>query len=310
MASVWSRLREGLQRSRSQLVAAVESAFGRKGSWAEQLEALEEALILADMGAGPAAEVVAALRAAPPAGAGASPEALRRALAALLASQLEAAGPRELQLHHPPTPPAVALMVGVNGSGKTTTAGKLAWQLHQEKRRVLLVGADTFRAAAQEQLAVWAERAGAQMLQAMPGQDPAAVTFDGIAAARNRGQDVVIVDTAGRLHNKSQLMAELTKVGRVAERALGRRPDEVLLVIDATTGQNGLAQARLFTEAVGVTGLVLTKLDGTARGGIAVAIARELRLPIKLIGVGEAPEALRPFDPQAFAHALLDVEPQ
>jgi len=201
--------------------------------------------------------------------------------------------------------PSIILVVGVNGTGKTTTIGKLAQKLREHKRSVLLGAADTFRAAAGEQLEIWAERAGADFVGAARGADPAAVAFDTVEAARARGHDVAIVDTAGRLHTQSNLMEELAKVRRVIEGRLEGAPHETLLVIDATTGQNGLQQARLFGEAAKVTGVALTKLDGSAKGGIAVAIAYELGLPVKLIGVGEGLDDLRPFDPQDFARALV-----
>jgi fused signal recognition particle receptor len=201
--------------------------------------------------------------------------------------------------------PSVVLVVGVNGTGKTTTIGKLAQKLREHDRTVLLGAADTFRAAAEEQLEVWAQRAGAEFVGAARGADPAAVAYDAVEATRARGCDVVIVDTAGRLHTQSNLMEELAKVRRVIESRLEGAPHETLLVIDATTGQNGIQQARLFGEAARVTGVALTKLDGSAKGGIAVAIAYELGLPVKLIGVGEGLDDLRPFDPQDFARALV-----
>jgi fused signal recognition particle receptor len=196
--------------------------------------------------------------------------------------------------------------VGVNGTGKTTTVGKLAWHLHRELgRRVLLAAADTFRAAGPEQLEGWAERAGCELVRGAEGADPGAVAFDAISQAGARGADVVIVDTAGRLHTQHDLMEELAKVRRVIAKQIPEAPHETLLTVDATTGQNGLRQAKLFAEAVGVDGVVLTKLDGTAKGGIALAIAGELGIPVKLIGVGEGLEDLRPFDPADFARALL-----
>jgi fused signal recognition particle receptor len=201
--------------------------------------------------------------------------------------------------------PTVILVVGVNGTGKTTTIGKLAQKLREHGRTVLLGAADTWRAAAEEQLEIWAGRAEADFVGAAQGADPAAVAFDAVEAARARGKDVAIVDTAGRLHTQSNLMEELAKVRRVIESRLEGAPHETLLVVDATTGQNGLQQARLFGETVGVTGVALTKLDGSAKGGIAVAIAYELGLPVKLIGVGEGLDDLRPFDPQDFARALV-----
>jgi fused signal recognition particle receptor len=201
--------------------------------------------------------------------------------------------------------PSVLLVVGVNGTGKTTTIGKLAFRLHEHGRDVVVAAADTFRAAADEQLEIWARRAEADFVGSSRGGDPAAVAFDAIAAAESRGRDVVLVDTAGRLHTQSNLMEELAKIRRVIAGRLEGAPHETLLVLDATTGQNGLQQARLFGEAVEVTGVCLTKLDGTAKGGIVLPIAVELGLPVKLIGVGEGLEDLRPFDPAEFAAALL-----
>jgi fused signal recognition particle receptor len=203
----------------------------------------------------------------------------------------------------------VIMAVGVNGTGKTTTIGKLAWHLREELGHSVLLGAaDTFRAAAGEQLEGWAERAGCEIVTGADGSDPGAVAFDAIAQARAKGIDVVIIDTAGRLHTQDDLMGELGKVRRVVARQLEGAPHETLLTLDATTGQNGLRQARLFAEVADVSGVVLTKLDGTARGGIALAIARELELPVKLIGVGESVEDLRPFDPDEFARALIAEE--
>ena len=203
--------------------------------------------------------------------------------------------------------PTVILVVGVNGTGKTTTIGKIAWHLEEELgQSVLLAAADTYRAAAAEQLEVWAGRAGCDIVRGGEGSDPAAVAFDGLEAAIARGRDVVIVDTAGRLHTQQHLMDELRKVRKVIDRKLPGAPHETLLTIDATTGQNGLRQALLFREAVDVTGIALTKLDGTAKGGIALAIAQELGVPVKLIGIGEGLEDLRPFDPQDFSRAILE----
>jgi fused signal recognition particle receptor len=201
--------------------------------------------------------------------------------------------------------PSVVLVVGVNGTGKTTTIGKLAARLAEHDRSVVVAAADTFRAAAEEQLEIWAERAGADFVGSERGADPAAVAFDAIAAAQARGRDVVIVDTAGRLHTQTNLMEELAKVRRVIASKLEGAPHETLLVVDATTGQNGVQQARLFGEAAGVTGVALTKLDGSAKGGVALPIAYELGLPVKLIGIGEQLEDLRPFDPRDFARALV-----
>ncbi|MFQ6111407.1 MAG: signal recognition particle-docking protein FtsY, partial [Nitrospinota bacterium] len=206
----------------------------------------------------------------------------------------------------PPSEPWVIMVAGVNGSGKTTTAGKLAHRFRQEGKRVLMAAADTFRAAASEQLEVWAERAGSEMVRHRDGADPSAVVYDAIEAARARGCQVVIADTAGRLHTKRNLMEELKKVKRVTGKLVPGAPHEVLLVLDATTGQNALAQARLFGQEVGVTGIALTKLDGTAKGGIAVAVARETGIPIKFVGVGEGIEDLKEFHPESFVRALFE----
>jgi fused signal recognition particle receptor len=203
--------------------------------------------------------------------------------------------------------PEIILMVGVNGTGKTTTSGKLAAHFRAQNKTVLLCAADTFRAAAIEQLEVWSQRSGVELIKSRQGGDPSAVLFDALQAAKARGNDYLIVDTAGRLHTKDNLMAELDKMRRITQRFIADAPHEVLLVLDATTGQNGLQQARLFTESAGVTGIVLTKLDGTAKGGIAIAIARELKLPVRYVGVGEKIDDLLPFDSEAFVNSLLEA---
>jgi fused signal recognition particle receptor len=288
-----SRLRDSLGKTRramtEQLAAA---AFDPADD--EAWERLEEALIAADVGVPTTAELVSRLEARPDLG------ELGEALAQEAAELLGEPGRLELD-----GPPSVSLVVGVNGTGKTTTIGKLASRLSEHGHSVLLAAADTFRAAAEEQLEIWADRAGADFVGSERGGDPAAVAYDAIEAATARGRDVVIVDTAGRLHTQTNLMEELAKMRRVIERRLEGAPHETLLVIDATTGQNGLQQARLFREAVDVSGVALTKLDGSAKGGVALAIAHELGLPVKLVGVGERIEDLRPFDPQDFARALL-----
>jgi fused signal recognition particle receptor len=303
---LFRRLRENLAKSRQALGAELEaSVFQRLDD--EAWERLEETLIYADVGARTTARIVERLETEAGSGDLRGGEDLARRLRELLA---EAASPNRadadrIDLRHSPT---VILAVGVNGTGKTTTAGKIAWHLRDELGlSVLLAAADTFRAAAVEQLAAWAERAGADMVRAEPGSDPGAVAFDAVAAARARGHDVVMVDTAGRLHTQDQLMEELAKVRRVIQKQMPDAPHETLLTIDATTGQNGLRQALEFREAVDVSGIVLTKLDGTAKGGIALAIAQELEVPVKLIGIGEGLEDLRPFDPDDFARALLEV---
>ena len=297
----FARLRERLSKSRQALRAEISaSLFDRLD--AETWERLEEALILADVGAKSTAEIVGRLEAEVEEGTVGGPEAIRERLVELLAEHAAAEAP-QLDLTAKPT---VIMVVGVNGTGKTTTIGKLAWHLRQQLGHSVLIGAaDTYRAAAVEQLERWAQRAGCDIVTGGEGQDPGSVAFDAIAAGTARGVDVIIIDTAGRLHTQEQLMAELGKVARVIGRKLEGAPHEVLLTVDATTGQNGVRQARLFSEVVDVTGIVLTKLDGTAKGGIALAIADELGLPVKLIGTGEQLEDLRPFDPPEFARALV-----
>jgi fused signal recognition particle receptor len=300
---VFRRLRESLSKSRQALVEEISaSLFDRIDE--ETWERLEEALILADAGAPTTAEVVERLEREVESGAvSADGEAVRDRLIEILAEVAAAGGRRPIDLSGEP---AVLLMVGVNGTGKTTTIGKIAWHLSKEfGLSVVLAAADTYRAAAAEQLAEWAERAGAELIRSKEGGDPGAVAFDAVAAARARGADVVIVDTAGRLHTQGNLMDELAKVRRVIAKQMPEAPHETLISIDATTGQNGLRQAQVFAEAAEVDGVVLTKLDGTAKGGIVLAIANELGIPVKLIGTGESLEDLRPFDPTEFAQALL-----
>src|ERR687896_507797 len=289
----FGRLRDSLGKSRRALTEQIAAAAfdpADDAAW----ERLEEALIAGDVGVRATAELVRRLEARGDV-ADLTP-ALTEEIAAMLGEDGRLAVDER---------PSVILVVGVNGTGKTTTIGKLAQKLREHERSVIVAAADTFRAAAEEQLEIWARRAGADFVGPARGADPAAVAFDAIEAAGARGRDVVIVDTAGRLHTQTNLMDELRKVGRVIERKLEGAPHETLLVVDATTGQNGLQQARLFGDAVGVTGVALTKLDGSAKGGIAVAIAYELGLPVKLIGVGEGLDDLRPFDPQDFARALV-----
>jgi fused signal recognition particle receptor len=289
----FGRMRESLAKSRRALTEQIATAAFDPGD-DEAWERLEEALIRSDVGVPATAELVRRLEA-------------RGDVAQLgdaLAEEVEAlfGGPSKLELDGTPS---VILVVGVNGTGKTTTIGKLARKLHEHGRSVLVGAADTFRAAAEEQLEIWAGRAEADFVGSPRGADPAAVAFDAVEAARARGHDVVIVDTAGRLHTQSNLMAELGKLRRVIASRIEGAPHETLLVVDATTGQNGLQQARLFGDAVGVTGVALTKLDGSARGGVAIAIAVELGLPVKLVGVGEDVEDLRPFDARDYARALV-----
>jgi fused signal recognition particle receptor len=268
----------------------------------ETWERLEETLIYADVGAATTAQIVERLETEATAGDVSGGEELQNRLVALLADAARVGEPVIDLRHHP----AVILVVGVNGTGKTTTIGKLAYHLQKELGLSVLLGAaDTYRAAAVDQLQIWADRAGVDIVRAEQGSDPGAVAFDAVEAAEARGKDVVIIDTAGRLHTQTNLMDELQKVRRVIEKKLPGAPHETLLSIDATTGQNGLRQALLFREAVDIDGIALTKLDGTAKGGIALAIAQELGVPVKLIGVGEGIEDLRPFDPDDFARAIV-----
>lgn len=297
------RLRENLSKTRQALSGEIQATLFQTLD-EETWERLEEALIMADVGASTTASVVQALETEATDGKLSGGEALSERLIELLAETARV-GEQRIDIRAQPT---VILAVGVNGTGKTTTVGKLAWHLRRELGcSVLLAAADTFRAAATEQLEGWAQRAECQIVTGPEGSDPGAVAFDAIARARSESVDVVLIDTAGRLHTQDDLMAELAKVRRVIARQLEGAPHETLLTVDATTGQNGLRQARLFADAVQVSGIALTKLDGTARGGIALAIARELGLPVKLIGVGESLEDLRPFDAEEFARALLQA---
>ena len=289
----FGRLRESLAGSRRVLTQDLFFNPADADSW----ERVEEALLQADVGVPATVELVRRLEQREPA----NETDLLRGLEEEIAELVAADGDR-LSLA---AAPSVVLVVGVNGTGKTTTIGKLAHRLREHGRSVIVAAADTFRAAADEQLEIWAQRAGADFVGAERGADPAAVAYDAIAAAQARGRDIVIVDTAGRLHTQTNLMEELAKIRRVIAARLEGAPHETLLVVDATTGQNGLQQARLFGEAVDVSGVALTKLDGSAKGGIALAIAHELGLPVKLVGVGEALDDLQPFDAQEFARALV-----
>jgi fused signal recognition particle receptor len=295
------RLRQNLSKTREALTSEIQATlFDTLDE--ETWERLEEALIMADVGARTTASVVGQLEQEATSGQVEGGPALQERLVQLLAG-IAKTGTDTIDLRHEPT---VIMAVGVNGTGKTTTIGKLAWHLQKELGKTVLLGAaDTFRAAAVEQLTLWAERAGCEIVTGPEGSDPGAVAFDAVARGRERGVDVVIIDTAGRLHNQEELMNELTKVRRVIGKQMPDAPHETLLTIDSTTGQNGVRQAKLFSEAVPVTGIVLTKLDGTAKGGIALAIAGELGIPVKLIGIGESLEDLRPFDPDDFARALI-----
>ena len=296
------RLRENMSKTREALGAEIHATLFEGDVDEETWERLEEALIMADVGAQTTAKVVGQLELEADRGDLVGGEALSARLQELLAD-LARLGDPTIDLRHGPT---VIMAVGVNGTGKTTTIGKLAWHLQRELGQSVVLGAaDTFRAAAREQLEGWAARAGCDIVTGRDGSDPGAVAFDAVAKGRERGADVIIIDKAGRLHNQDHLMEELAKVRRVVGKQMPDAPHETLLTVDATTGQNGLRQAKLFSEAVPVDGIVLTKLDGTAKGGIALAIAGDLGIPVKLIGVGEALEDLRPFDPDDFARALL-----
>jgi fused signal recognition particle receptor len=311
VASLLSRIRDGLARTAQQIrerLGPVDdghvpdaSASAQRGApvagrvlTVDTIEALEDALLTADVGLVATERIIAAVRADRE---GSLRERVGRVMRVIL-TDVKSAPPMA-------TRPHVVLIVGVNGTGKTTTVGKLANLLRGQGLSVLVCAADTFRAAAVEQLAVWTERAGVDLIRAQAGSDPAAVTFDAVTAAKARGRDVVLVDTAGRLHTRANLMAELDKIRRVVGREVPGAPHDVLLVLDATVGQNGLVQAREFMAASGASGIVLTKLDGTAKGGVAVAIAHDLKLPIRYIGVGEGLDDLLPFDAAAYVDALF-----
>jgi fused signal recognition particle receptor len=298
------KLKSGVQKTRAGLVSALEDAIqGKKVIDAELLDELEYTLISADIGVRTTNEILDRIRQRVERHQVNDAAELRGLIREHLLEILEASERAPARVSEPP---AVILVVGVNGSGKTTTIGKLANRFKNEKRTALLCAADTFRAAAIEQLEIWGARTGTPIIRQSPGSDPSAVLFDALTAARARKVDYVIVDTAGRLQTKENLMAELQKMDRTAKKVIADAPHEVLLVLDATTGQNGLEQARKFTETSGVTGIVLTKLDGTAKGGIVVAIARELNLPIRYIGVGEKVDDLLPFDAEKFIQSLFE----
>jgi fused signal recognition particle receptor len=301
--SVFERMRQAVTRTRDSLGERIDGVLALTRTVDESaLEDLEMSLVASDIGVTTSAEIADNLRER------AKRQQIRDGaeLKDLLKEQLRAILDENAKPPAAVAAPEVIMMVGVNGTGKTTTSGKLAAYFRGRKKTVLLCAADTFRAAAIEQLEVWGERSGVEMVKTKQGGDPSAVLYDALTMAKTRQTDVVIVDTAGRLHTKTGLMAELDKMRRTAQRIVPDAPHEVLLVLDATTGQNGLQQARLFTESAGVTGIVLTKLDGTAKGGIAVAIAREMKLPVRFVGVGEALEDLLPFDSGAFVNSLLE----
>jgi fused signal recognition particle receptor len=300
-----ARLRDRLARSGSPLGARLLAVLSRDRLSDDDWDELEETLLLADVGAGPAGELIDALRTRVRVEGTSDPARVRAMLREQLFALVDPTLDRSLHTERGADgAPGVVLVVGVNGTGKTTTVGKLARVLVADGRSVVLGAADTFRAAAADQLETWGARVGVPTVRAdREGADPASVAFDAVKAARDDGADVVLVDTAGRLQNKADLMDELGKVTRVLTRSAPL--SEVLLVLDATTGQNGLVQARVFTQVAGVTGIVLTKLDGTAKGGIVVAVQRELGVPVKLVGLGEGPDDLAPFEPEAFVDGLL-----
>ena len=299
----FDKLFSGLSKTRANM-EELEEIFKNFSRWndAEFYEELEEMLLMSDMSWDVVDIVIKRLRARVTLDELTRGDQVKKALTGIL-SDILAGQDTSLKLG---TKPSVILMTGVNGVGKTTTIGKLALMLKNEGKKVLLCAGDTFRAAAAEQLGIWAERSGSEIVAHEEGSDPAAVVFDSIAAAKARGNDVIIVDTAGRLHNKQNLMNELAKIGRVIRRELPEADIETLMVLDATTGQNGLEQAKQFLETAELTGIVLTKLDGTAKGGIVYAIASQLKVPVKFIGVGEGVEDLLPFDPKSFSEALFE----
>ena len=297
----FSKISEGLKKTRDSLGQLFDGVFSGGSVNDELFDDLEEALVLGDTGAATAAAICEELRKRVKKDGVTDPERVREMLAEVIAEMLR--GGQELNLE---SKPAIIMVIGVNGAGKTTTIGKLAKRFEDAGKKVVVAAADTFRAAAIEQLEVWAQRSGAEIIKHSEGSDPAAVVFDAIAAGKARHADIIICDTAGRLHNKKGLMDELAKIGRVIEREAAGSSVETLLVLDATTGQNALNQAREFGAACVITGIVLTKLDGTARGGVVIGIKQELGIPIKFIGVGEQADDLQPFDPDAFAKALFE----
>jgi fused signal recognition particle receptor len=300
------RLRASLGKARDSFAGVQNLGRARKPLTPEFWEELEDLLILADFGVPTTAKIIDGLQTV------AKQEAWKTSDQPVARFHKDVERFLTLPGAEPQVEnrPAVVLVVGVNGSGKTTTIGKLAKRFHDERKRVLLVAGDTFRAAAVEQLAVWADRSSSEIVRGAEGADPASVVFDGIKAGRSRRADVILIDTAGRLQTKTNLMEELKKIRRIIERELGRPPDETLLVLDGTTGQNAISQARLFNEATTLTGVVVTKLDSTAKGGVLVAIVDELEIPIKFIGLGESADALRPFVPSEFTQALFEDAPE
>jgi fused signal recognition particle receptor len=306
LLSMFQKLQQGLAKTRNSLVEGFNRIVSQaKGIDESSLEELEELLILSDLGVDTAAHIISSLRDKVRDAGAVGREEVLQLLKEELTAQFTVPASQPLESSEAPPKPQVISVVGVNGTGKTTTTGKLAYRFAQEDKKVLLAAADTFRAAAIEQLDIWKDRAGVDIIHAQSGADPAAVAFDALKAAMARQVDVLLIDTAGRLHTQSNLMAELTKIHKVLARQCVGAPHQVFLIIDATTGQNGMIQAKKFAEAGGVTGVIVTKLDGTAKGGIVFAITRQLRIPVRYIGIGEKIDDLEPFDPAAFVEALF-----
>jgi fused signal recognition particle receptor len=303
--SFFQRLKQGLTKSRETWVEKLGTIFQARQWNEESLDAMEESLIAADVGVKATEKLMDLLRSHSPTDAGDIAEEMSSRLQRAMIQMLEGATATTIR---PPLSvrPWVVLLLGVNGVGKTTTIGKMAAQYKADGKKVLIVAADTFRAAAIEQLEVWGQRAGVDIVKHQAGADPSAVVYDGVQAARKRGVDVLLIDTAGRLHTKVHLIEELKKIRRVISKEQADAPHETLLVLDATTGQNGLQQARVFKEATDISGIVLTKLDGTAKGGVIIGIQEELGVPVRYIGVGEDIEDLQPFDPTQFVQALFE----
>ena len=301
----FDKIKAGLTKTRKAMADSLGSVFSGFSEIDDDFyDELEECLILADLGVDASLKAVSQLRARVKENHLKTTEEAREALKEILTEMISVAD-FDLKLN---TKPSIILVIGVNGVGKTTTIGKIATQMVREGKKVLLVAADTFRAAAADQLEIWAERSGADLVRQNEGADPASVVFDGIASAKAKGSEVLIVDTAGRLHNKANLMNELNKISRIIDRELPGADKEVLLVLDGTTGQNGLIQAQQFKEIAGVTSIALTKLDGTAKGGIVIAVSDTLQIPVKFIGVGEQADDLMPFEPRPFVEALLQKQ--
>lgn len=303
---LFGKLKDGLKKTKNSFMGRVESVINSFTKIDEDFfEELEETLILSDMGAKTSAEICDKLRAEVKRTGTSDPNEVKELLKNVIAEMLDCGGEAEFS-GNPAAMPAAVLVIGVNGAGKTTTIGKLAYNLIKEDKKVLVAAADTFRAAAIEQLQTWTDRAGADIVRRSEGSDPASVVFDACSLAKSKGYDTLIIDTAGRLHNKKNLMEELRKIARIINQQLPESNVETLLVLDATTGQNAVNQAKLFSEVADISGIVLTKLDGTAKGGIIIPIKNELGISVKLVGVGEKIDDLQPFDPREFVEALFE----